>query len=215
MAEIKIEKKKPIWPWILLVVVLVVIGYFIYNYLENDDFNDDANTDDVENINGVMDSDSTSRDTVTAYDDSSYATRNLTEVMRDSSRFGTDTIYTNKALYDLAERSVSIAKKYNLETFPAVSNLEQYTMTQENLAIQTNQNPKNANGSEHFKTVSKEIMEVLETLESNHAPRLQQQLEALKVTSSKINGTLDLSKQQTTLQTFFRKAHELLNLMNS
>lgn len=32
MAEIEIEKKKPVWPWILLIVViLVILGIFIFN----------------------------------------------------------------------------------------------------------------------------------------------------------------------------------------
>jgi hypothetical protein len=33
MAEIKIEKKKPVWPWIL--VALVVIGLLIYFLTDN------------------------------------------------------------------------------------------------------------------------------------------------------------------------------------
>jgi hypothetical protein len=28
MAEIKIEKKKPVWPWILLVLILAAVIYF-------------------------------------------------------------------------------------------------------------------------------------------------------------------------------------------
>ena len=30
MAEIKIEKKKPIWPWILAVVLIAALVYFIF-----------------------------------------------------------------------------------------------------------------------------------------------------------------------------------------
>jgi uncharacterized protein YpmB len=35
MAEIKIRKKRPIWPWILLVVVILVV--LAYLYLESTD----------------------------------------------------------------------------------------------------------------------------------------------------------------------------------
>ncbi len=35
MAEIKIEKKKPVWPWIL-VILLIIIGVYLYwSYNEN------------------------------------------------------------------------------------------------------------------------------------------------------------------------------------
>jgi len=30
MAEIKIEKKKPVWPWILLLLGLIALVYFLF-----------------------------------------------------------------------------------------------------------------------------------------------------------------------------------------
>lgn len=34
MAEINIErKKKPIWPWILLLVLVALIGWVVYEYM--------------------------------------------------------------------------------------------------------------------------------------------------------------------------------------
>lgn len=30
MAEIGVEKKKPVWPWIILVLVILVILYFLF-----------------------------------------------------------------------------------------------------------------------------------------------------------------------------------------
>ncbi|TDW52779.1 hypothetical protein EV144_1011472 [Flavobacterium sp. 270] len=30
MAEIKIEKKKPIWPWVLAVLLIAALIYFIF-----------------------------------------------------------------------------------------------------------------------------------------------------------------------------------------
>ena len=36
MVEIKIEKKKrPVWPWILLLVILALIGWAIYEYMND------------------------------------------------------------------------------------------------------------------------------------------------------------------------------------
>lgn len=36
MAEINIEKKKkPVWPWILLLVLLALIGWVIYDYMSD------------------------------------------------------------------------------------------------------------------------------------------------------------------------------------
>ncbi len=49
MAEIKIEKKKPVWPWILLVLVLIVGVYIIWSY--NDNTNE---TDQNEMVNDTI-----------------------------------------------------------------------------------------------------------------------------------------------------------------
>jgi len=48
MAEIKIRKKKPVWPWILLVIILAIIAflYFYGSMAENDD-NEIDETDDI------------------------------------------------------------------------------------------------------------------------------------------------------------------------
>lgn len=53
MAEIKIEKKKPVWPWILLVLLIIVGVYIFWTY--NDNMNDrnhnEMVNDTIENIN--------------------------------------------------------------------------------------------------------------------------------------------------------------------
>ena len=48
MAEIKIRKKKPVWPWILLVIILAILAFLYYygSMAENDDDEIDE-TDDI------------------------------------------------------------------------------------------------------------------------------------------------------------------------
>jgi len=46
MAEIKIEKKKPIWPWI---VVALIIGALIYYIFVSDHETQGANSTQIEN----------------------------------------------------------------------------------------------------------------------------------------------------------------------
>lgn len=42
MAEIKIEKKKPVWPWILIgLIILVVIFFVVFAGEEDDEFNNE------------------------------------------------------------------------------------------------------------------------------------------------------------------------------
>jgi hypothetical protein len=62
MAEIKIEKKKPVWPWILIaVIILAVIGYFVFADEQTDDYMEENNTQGIGAENNIMDFDAENR----------------------------------------------------------------------------------------------------------------------------------------------------------
>ncbi|MDR5590019.1 hypothetical protein [Christiangramia sp. SM2212] len=45
MADIRIEKKKPVWPWILLIIILGVLAFlYFYGSLDTDEPDDVDNT---------------------------------------------------------------------------------------------------------------------------------------------------------------------------
>ena len=54
MAEIKIVKKKPIWPWIVAVLLIAAIIYFVF-----------VKNNEVTSINGTEIENTTSTDTIT------------------------------------------------------------------------------------------------------------------------------------------------------
>jgi len=50
MAEIKIEKKKPVWPWILIgLIILAVIFFVVFASEDDDEFNND-DTDELREL---------------------------------------------------------------------------------------------------------------------------------------------------------------------
>lgn len=50
MAEIKIEKKRSVWPWIILIII--ILGILAYVFLYSDNSNENINnTDDIEELN--------------------------------------------------------------------------------------------------------------------------------------------------------------------
>ena len=50
MAEIKIEKKKPIWPWVVVVLIIGALLYFVF--LKNDEAQSESNVE-IENSTSV------------------------------------------------------------------------------------------------------------------------------------------------------------------
>ncbi|WP_202110872.1 hypothetical protein [Flavobacterium hydrocarbonoxydans] len=50
MAEIRIEKKKPIWPWVVAVVIITALLYFIF--LRDNEVQSESNVE-IENSTSV------------------------------------------------------------------------------------------------------------------------------------------------------------------
>ncbi|SFF91814.1 hypothetical protein SAMN04488033_11441 [Salegentibacter agarivorans] len=50
MAEIKVEKKKPVWPWILLIAI-IILGILFYVFAYDDTTDDIDDTNDIEELN--------------------------------------------------------------------------------------------------------------------------------------------------------------------
>ncbi len=211
MAEIKIEKKKPIWPWILLVVILLAaVAYFVFVNNEDGDYSDDVDTEEFDDLNSTTYEDTTTYDDTADYQNSGTVLMTYSESIKDSTRIGTDTTYTKTALHNLSKAVAEKASKYNLESSKALEDLKQYSMTMDTMA---NNSMETTSGT-NLKTVSDQIVTVLQSIQIKHFPDLQNIVTDLKQTSTKINATA-LDKQQTTLQAFFRKANDVLNNMNS
>lgn len=213
MAEIKIEKKKPMWPWIaLILIILAIIAFLVYQNQANDDYLDDDNTDMVDDMNDTIDNDTTIYDSTNTYDDGSASMMALMEAMKDSTRFGTDSTYTQTALHNLAKVTVAKAKSKMLESSSALSDLEQYTSMNNTSDSRV---PDTNNLASEFKSVSEDIVTVIDALYSKNGMTMEQDLKKLKETSNKISGTNALPKQQNTIQSFFRQAHDALHNINS
>ena len=51
MAEIKIEKKRPVWPWVLLAIIILGILAYVFLYSENFNGEEIDDKDDIEELN--------------------------------------------------------------------------------------------------------------------------------------------------------------------
>lgn len=51
MAEIKIEKKKSMWPWIVGIIILALLIYFLAFNKRNDTTTKSTTTEDVTSVN--------------------------------------------------------------------------------------------------------------------------------------------------------------------
>lgn len=49
MADIRVEKKKPVWPWLFLIIILAVV-IFLYFYGSTDSEENEETQDEIEEV---------------------------------------------------------------------------------------------------------------------------------------------------------------------
>jgi hypothetical protein len=214
MAEIKIEKKKPVWPWIILVIAIIaIIAFLLYNNSdEADDYADDVTSDQVDDMDSTIYNDTVVDDTYNTQQDSMDMMMPLTETMRDTSRLGIDSTYTKTAFYNVAKATLMKARALQINTSPALTDLEQYV--NETTGMEDTRMP-NSEGEFDIKKISNTIVSVMETIQTTNVPTMKQSIAGLKTTAGKLNATTDLAKQQRNIQAFVRQAYNVLNSINS
>ena len=205
MAEIKIEKKRPIWPWVLgLIAVLAIILFLLYAANKDEDFIEENNTNVYMNTDTITDSNTSTynagetNDTVKRYDSSTSYLVRLQENIPDS---GQDSTKVTQAMYNLAYATVSKAEEINVNDTPELNSLES----------RLDSFPK-MNNTEiaDVKTISAEITAVIEDIQIKNEPSLSLNVSELKETSNTLNATTNWSKQQNNIQAYFKQAHDIL-----
>ncbi|MCL8009125.1 hypothetical protein M8845_16975 [Gelidibacter japonicus] len=211
MAEIKIDRKKPVWPWILLIlVVLGIIAYLVYDSPERDDHIDDID-DDVTNEH-VIDSDGGQSGTTGAYSaGTAYDQYTAFEgSIRDSTRIAIDSSYTKKAYYNLSKAVAKKADEHNVEESQALIDLRNFSM----LITKVSSPLSSAESAKNFKTASDKVAKVLEDIQIKSYPELQSQIADLKQVTSEMDGYISMDKQQDNITQFLQKSRDVLKAMN-
>jgi hypothetical protein len=214
MAEIKIEKKRPVWPWVIVIlIVLGIVTYFIYENQDNDEYNDDLNDDmSTEQIDGSINQQSDSdydlnQNYRSTFDEFSA----FEESIADSTRIAVDSSYTKKAFSNLAKAVVAKADQNALQDSEAVNYLKDYTTLSANIS----NTPQGAETSKNFKTTSDKIVTVLEAIQTKNYPALQSQVSDLKQTNAKVDGSMSMDKQQADMNSFLYQCRDVLQAMNN
>ncbi len=193
MAEIKIKKKSPIWPWVLLVLLILgLIWYF---------FTRDADT-------GVMDN-----ETLTPVDTVAYENRNMnssldlySSFIADSAKMGIDHEYSNEALNHLID---AVDEKATMENVDLEADLEEArTKTTE-----ITKDPSSLNHADLIKSTGKIIARALNTLQTSKFPNLSEEMAKVNSSVDDIDTNVQTLDQKDKVNNFFRSTESLLSKM--
>ena len=197
MAEIKIEKKQPIWPWILGILLLAVAAYFIF-------FKDkDVVTDKI----------TTTKDTIVEQTEMPDNT-NLTGVAafaafvnKEDGNMTLDHEYSNEALNKLINATEEVSAKANLDS---KADLEKARMHADKIT----ENPEATSHADHIKMSTDIISSVLQNLATTKFPDLKAEANKAKMSSDAINVKELTLNQKDKIKAFFADAADLLDKMN-
>ncbi|QQX78264.1 MULTISPECIES: hypothetical protein [Aequorivita] len=213
MAEIKIEKKKPIWPWILAALVILAAIYFIWS--SNDD---DYETDDEVLGNDTISQidqntyDTTANDSTTLYT-GTYGTMVKEKALSnyftyiDNEKMGLDHEYTNGALIHLITATEAEANNLNVDIN---ANLEEARTH----AFEITKDPMSLKHADKIRAAGLEIVTALKTIQEKEFPNLSAELGELKVAAEDINPATPTLEQKEDAKAFFEKAGRVLQKMN-
>lgn len=214
MAEIKIEKKKPIWPWII--VGLIILGIILYFLLagNNDDMDDMDDMDDnrTEQVDttytdaerrGTGAWDESSRDTLNGDKVSAYITH-----VGDRERMGIDHEYTNNALIHLIDAVEAKAAEVNMDINKDLEEMREDTE-------EITQNPQATNHADKIKETGNKIADVLERIQEENYPNLSGDVEDVRTALQEIDGSTLTLEQKEEINSFFREAADVLRSMSN
>jgi hypothetical protein len=193
MAEIKIEKKKPIWPWVLL--ALIVLALILFFSFKDSDNRAEIEADNSEVTEMVIEVESR---TIAA-----EAIANYSAYLADSGKMGIDHVYSSGALHYLID---AVEATGNMLEVDIKADLDEARAN----ANEIKEEPYDINHADLIKKSGISIVRALTTMQEAKFPDLAKEVvnidEALSAID-KVELTLD---QKDDVKNFFNLAESLL-----
>lgn len=199
MAEIKIEKKSPVWPWILL--ILAIIGILIYLFASDDDQDDMREDTTGEYIEEPVSSGQEAMNNATVVDYVSF-------VDSDQENMDLSHEYTNEALAKLINATDAMASEVGYDVEADMQEVKQ-------LAERITQEPFETTHANSIKEAATKLEGVLQNIQQDAFPNLSGSTDAVRNAAEGIDPEELTLNQKEDVKNFFRESAELLEQMNT
>lgn len=192
MAEIKIEKKKFLWQWILLGIgIVALIIYFLAFQTSSEEVKEVTETTDLISVKE-------NNTTVEAY---------VSFVEADTNRMTLDHAYTNEAILKLIKAINAMADEIGYDIRVDMDRVK-------GLAMDITKDPYVNTHADSIKKATEILTISLQNIQKAKYPGLTNEAAELKNASESINPEVLTLDQKNEVKTFFHKAADLLQKMN-
>lgn len=206
MAEIKIEKKQPVWPWILLgIIILAVILYFVFADDDNDDLLEEDNTEQV--ITPMETEDDL--ETVTWEEDNLSGDESVSNYMAhigDTERMGIDHQYSSEALVFLINALENRAEEANINTDVEIEELK-------NNVRDIKEDPQTLTHANSINNVGTKIVNLMEKMQMEKFPDISQDVQEVRTALQNIQPSIPTLDQKEAVNSFYNEAGDVLQKM--
>ena len=200
MAEIKIEQKKQIWPWLL--VGLFIVALLVYFLVFRDK---SKNTEAVTEADYITNTNEP--DLLGVKENNSIVAAYINFIENSKEKMSLDHAYTNEALLKLIEATNAMANEVGYEVKADLEKVKGY-------ANMITKDPFETTHADNIRKADDIIANVLQNIQKAKYPGLADEVEELKSASASINPDVLTLNQKDAVKNFFAKAADILQKMN-
>ncbi len=195
MAEIKIQKKQNVWPWIALLAGILALLYYLFVYDKGDKVIVDKEVTVIENTNEMSES---ANDKVTEYN----------AFISDDASMGVDHEFSNMALMKLIDATDEVANTLGVDIKADLD------MARKNAGDIT-EDPAKLNHADKIKSAGTVIVQALKKIQSEKFPALDNDAKGVQMALDKINPAVATLDQKDAVKGFFSQSGQLLTNMKN
>lgn len=191
MTEIKIEKKQPVWPWILLVLGFLIAAWF---FLFRDDKAEIVETADKTALLDLR-------------ENNSIVANYVAFINSGANAMSLDHAYSSEALIKLTDAVDAMASETGYDVKVDIAKAKQY-------AEEITRDPLVTTHADKIRSAADLLSTALQNMQTANYPSLSNEAADVKSAAEAINPEVLTLDQQDAVTYFFKKAADLLNKMN-
>jgi hypothetical protein len=202
MAEIKIEQKKQVWPWLLAGLVLAGLVIYFLMFRDNDNVNTAEVVTEESYISGTNDT-----NLLGVKENNSTVEAFVSFVENDTNRISLNLDYTNDAFLKLTAAANAMAGETGYDIRTDLDKVKESAML---IVIE----PFETSLAQNIRNATDNSTTALQNMQLAKYPWLSEEVEELKSASTAINPLALTLGQKDAVMNYFAKAADILDKMN-
>jgi hypothetical protein len=197
MAEIKIEKKTPKWPWIIAILAILAVAIYFLAFNDDGDEVEDRQADTTEQRDDTR-PERIENQAVAGY---------VTFIANDPDRMGLDHEFTNEALMKLTNATEAMSSEINYDISKDLEEVRK-------LSKKIKEDPYETTHANSIREAADILAAALQRMQQNAFPDMGSMADEVKTAASEIKPDVLTLEQKGEVKGFFRASADLLEKMN-